>query len=85
MTTNVNCMEQLNRANAAAVIPHGLARPNSLLLSKIEVPLHSMGRPDWQYISRMPFIARLFMLTLFASNSGECLSNVGVDAFRVSE
>jgi hypothetical protein len=45
----------------------------------------SPALPDWQYVSRMLFIARLCMLTLFTPNSGECLSKVGVDAFRVSE
>lgn len=38
MTTNVNCMEELNRANSAAVARSGLAGLISLSLSKIELP-----------------------------------------------
>ena len=45
----------------------------------------SPARPDRPYISRVLFSVRLFKPTLFTPNSGECLSNVGVDAFRVSE
>jgi len=39
MMISVNCIEELNRANSAAVGLRGLAPLNSLLLSKIEVPL----------------------------------------------